>query len=385
MLISQKRMNKLLDKFTKAVEEKQYTRIPYPNWKKLKSAGDCRIKLITNAVTGEIFIALVDEKSNKTVLEFDTYDKSFGEFLLKEHLSEGEIKTMPPASNSYHSYYGDSVTEYATASNALSSITVNSFDRVYDYNTGTSLSGTYVTKSEFEEKLATKEDKKLNSNKENKMKGFNFDFGPCNNIAVKMSLYGLAVKNSSGTWVSYNPKEDTIIDVDIINFDGAKYLYKIPTAIKDIAAGDIVVHAGKPMFVTSIGVNAKSLHVVDPISGEKKEVMLTRSPFGFDFATKIVNCLGNFMDSAATPDNPFGNIWMLMLATGEDNNISNLAPLMLMNNGAANINPMMMYFLLSGNNTNDSLLPLMFLMNNNTPIVPTCACGGNCSCSDSKE
>ena len=150
-------MNKLLDKFTRAVEKQQYTRVPYISWKKLKSAGDCYIKLITDAVTGEMFIALVDEQSKKTILEFDIYDNSFGEFLLKEYFSEGEITTMPPESNSYISYYDSSKTGYGSASNS------SFYDGVYHYNTGTSLSDTFVTKNELDEKLATKEDKKLKS------------------------------------------------------------------------------------------------------------------------------------------------------------------------------------------------------------------------------
>lgn len=365
-------MNKLLDKFTKAVEEKQYTRIPYPDWKKLKSTGDCQIRLITDGVTGEMFIALVDDKSNKTVLEFTTYDKSFGDFLLKEQLNEGEIKIMPPASNNYQSYYGDAITSYGAASNK-SFIAVDSFDRIYDYNTGTLLSGTYVTKNELEEKLATKEDKKLNSNKENKMKGFNFDFGPVKTDNVKISVYGLAVKNTSGTYVSYDATNGNLMDVDILNFDGSKFLYKMPVAIKDVKVGDIVIHNRVPMFVTNIGADAKSLMVVDPVNGEKKEIMLTRSPFGFDFATKIVNIIGNF---SADANNPFGNMWMLMLASGDskNNSFADLAPLMLMSQGNLNIDPMML-LLLSGDR-NDNLLPLMFMMNKTN--THACTCGGHC-------
>lgn len=275
---------------------------------------------------------------------------------------------------------------YGEQSNRIEpSIRVSDFGQVYSDKTNESLTHTFITKRELDDALASKEDKKpLNSekNKENdKMKGFNFDFGPCTNNAVKMSLYGLAVKNSTGTWVSYDPKSETIIDVDILNFDGAKYLYKMPVAIKDIAVGDVVVHMGKPMFV--VGSSSKSLNVVDPISGEKKEVMLTRSPFGFDFATKIVNFLGNFMDSAATPDNPFGNMWMLMLAQGDNNtDVSNILPFMFMSgNSALNSNPMMMYFLLGNKGGNDNLLPLMLMMNNNTPApAHTCKCGEHCEC-----
>lgn len=401
MTLTQEKMNTLLDQFTKAVDAKKYKRIPYPDWKKLKSAGKCRAVSIVDSITGQTTIAIRRASDSKVLIEFDAADKSFGEFLLTVIMNEGEVKVMPPkdsnhsvnyylssdcatSATSVNSYYGTTSTELTYTGDSYSSgtITFNDFNKVYNGNTGTSLSGTFVTKDELDTALAKKADK-VNKTEENKMKGFNFDFGPCSNNAVKMSLYGLAVKNSTGTWVSYDPKTESIVDVDILNFDGAKYLYKIPTAIKDIKAGDVVVHAGKPMFVTSIGSNSKSLYVVDPISGEKKEVMLTRSPFGFDFATKIVNFLGNFMDSTASADSPFGNMWMLMLASGENNGLADLAPLMLMNGNSGNMNPMMMYFMLSNGNK-DNLLPLMFMMNstNTTPATHTCACGGNCGKAD---
>lgn len=406
------KLDNLLNQFQKAVDDGKYKRIPYTQWKKLKTADKCKAKIVTDENTGEQFVQVIRKGDDKLVLEFDVTDKSFGEFLANTILSGGTV--MPPKDNDtlnqvytwinnessgyYDSYLGkieynpDNTAStssnytigYGTVSNRTEPrISISDFDRVYSDKTEKSLTDTYVTKDELEIKLATKEDKKpLNNDKENaKMKGFNFDFGPCTNNAVKMSLYGLAVKNSTGTWVSYDPKSETIIDVDILNFDGAKYLYKIPTAIKDIALGDVVVHAGKPMFVVGVGANSKSLNVVDPISGEKKEVMLTRSPFGFDFATKIVNFLGNFMDSAATPDNPFGNMWMLMLAQGDNSNdISNILPFMLMNGGTANMNPMMMYFLLGNKGGNDNLLPLMFMMNNTPAPTHTCKCGGDCAC-----
>ena len=410
------KLDDLLNRFQKAVDDGKYKRIPYTQWKKLKTADKCKAKIVTDENTGEQLAQIIRKEDNKLVLEFPVKDQSFGEFLSTEILIGG-IDNMPPKdndilkqiytwdNNASSSYYdsllgkieydpGNTATSissnytngYGEQTNRLeSTIRLSDFSQVYSDKTNTSITDTFVTKAELNDALATKEDKKpLNDYKENgKMKGFNFDFGPCTNNAVKMSLYGLAVKNSTGTWVSYDPKSETIIDVDILNFDGAKYLYKIPTAIKDIALGDVVIHAGKPMFVVGIGANSKSLNVVDPISGEKKEVMLTRSPFGFDFATQIVNFLGNFMDSAATPDNPFGNMWMLMLAQGDNNNdISNILPFMLMSgNNALNANPMMMYFLLGNKGGNDSLLPLMFMMNNNTPApAHTCKCGGDCAC-----
>ena len=81
--------------------------------------------------------------------------------------------------------------------------------------------------------------------------------------------------------------------LDIFNFDGAKYLYKMPVAMKDIKAGDCVIHARKPMFVTRVAEN--SLFAVDPVDGENKEIMLAKSPFGFNFCTKVVNLFENFV------------------------------------------------------------------------------------------
>jgi hypothetical protein len=146
-----------------------------------------------------------------------------------------------------------------------------------------------------------------NKNEESNIMKFNFDFGPVNSSTVRMSMYGLAVKNKAGTWVSYDAASGNIVDVDVFNFDGAKFLYKMPVAIKDIAAGDIVIHNGAPMFVLGVPVGGKTLTVVDTINGERKDIMLATSPFGFNFATKVVNFLGNMMTNAATADSPFGN------------------------------------------------------------------------------
>jgi hypothetical protein len=220
--------------------------------------------------------------------------------------------------------------------------------------------------------------KEIMKNIENKENGnmknmINFDFGPCTgNDNIRMSIYGIAVKNANGTFVSYDATNTAIMDVDVFNFDGAKFLYKMPVAIKDVAVGDVVIHSRKPMFVTEVLVKSKSLKVIDPVNGEVKEIMLTRSPFGFDFATKIVNFLGNM--GSANADNPFGNLWMIMLMN-ENDSMDNLLPLMMMNQGGGNIDPMMM-FALMGNKGDNSLLP--FLMMSNMNKNTGCTCGSQC-------
>lgn len=207
-------------------------------------------------------------------------------------------------------------------------------------------------------------EKKDNEEKENKMKGFNFDFGKITNDSIRMSMYGMAVKNTSGVWTAYDKSTGDLMDVDVFNFDGSNFLFKMPVAIKDIAVGDVVIHARKPMFVIS-KTEAGDLVAVDPVAGEKKTIMPTRSPFGFNFATKIISLFDSLMPNAEAPsaDNPFGSLWMLMLMDGKSDMKDMLVPMMLMSqaNGSTNaFNPMML-MLMNDGDMKDIALPLMLM------------------------
>ena len=205
-------------------------------------------------------------------------------------------------------------------------------------------------------------EKKDNEEKENKMKGFNFDFGKITNDSIRMSMYGMAVKNTSGVWTAYDKSTGDLMDVDVFNFDGSNFLFKMPVAIKDIAVGDVIIHARKPMFVVS-KTEAGDLVAIDPVAGEKKTIMPTRSPFGFNFCTKIISLFDNLMGQTPTSENPFGNLWMLMLMDGKSDMKDMLVPMMLMNqaNGSTNaFNPMML-MLMNDGDMKDIALPLMLM------------------------
>lgn len=207
-------------------------------------------------------------------------------------------------------------------------------------------------------------EKKDNEEKENKMKGFNFDFGKITNDSIRMSMYGMAVKNTSGVWTAYDKSTGDLMDVDVFNFDGSNFLFKMPVAIKDIAVGDVIIHARKPMFVVS-KTEAGDLIAVDPVAGEKKTIMPIRSPFGFNFATKVISLFDNLMGNSEAPsaDNPFGSLWMLMLMDGKSDMKDMLVPMMLMSqaNGSTNaFNPMML-MLMNDGDMKDIALPLMLM------------------------
>lgn len=199
----------------------------------------------------------------------------------------------------------------------------------------------------------------------NKMKAFNFDFGPCTNDNIRMSMYGLAVKNAAGTWVSYNPESKEIIDVDIFNFDGGKFLYKMPVAIKDIAPGMVIVHNRKAMFVTETG--DSGITVVDPQAGEEKKILPTKNCFNFNFYIRVVSLFDFLMKSPEnTPsvENPFGNMWMFMLMDEKQDMSDMLIPMMFMNqsgNTFNGINPMMFMLMDGKQDMKDMIVPMMLM------------------------
>jgi hypothetical protein len=225
----------------------------------------------------------------------------------------------------------------------------------------------------------SKEQNNENINKEENKTMFNFDFGPVNDKVCRISAYGLAIKNKAGTYVSYNTKEDAIVDVDVFNFGGASnFIYKMPVALKDVKVGDVILHFNVPMFVVDIEDDGKAISAVDPVAGERKSIMPARSPFGFDFVTKVVNFVEGAFGDAASADSPFGNMWMLMALSSDKSGVNGLKdylPLMMLSQGG-NIDPMMAMVLMGDNKDTNAILPLMFAMQNMKPAAPcNCKCG----------
>lgn len=203
--------------------------------------------------------------------------------------------------------------------------------------------------------------------KGNNMKMFNFDFGPIkDNDAVRMSPYGLAVKNVNGTYQAYDKKNGEIMDVDIFNFKADNMFFKMPVGIDAIEAGDVIIFNRRPCFVFGFSEQGDVI-AIDIAMGEKKTIMPTKSPFGnFSFITKIVSLFDNMM-APPSKDNPLGNMWMFTLLDDNNKSMKDILPMMLLMNGAngmTGFNPMMLYFMSDkADGDKDWLLP-MLMMNN---------------------
>lgn len=310
-------LNKVLSEFSAKVEKKEFKKIDYQLWRKLVSAPKVAIFLHMN----QVYIKMPDIAA----IGFGTNDYSLGDFL-------------------YWKYFATKITEEKNKCYSNRDMAI------------------------LNEK---KEDNKT-------MKGFNFDFGPCNNDYVRMSIYGLAVKNNSGAWVSYNSATGQVVDVDVFNFDGGRFMYKMPVAISDVAKGDIIIHNRVPMFVTEVNDN-NTLSVVDVRAGEAKQIIPTANMFGFNFVTKIVSMF-NALGSAPTPEQPFGNMlpWLMMDEDDSDGSIDPVMMCMMMNQGNMSAminNPMFLYFMMKDNDDDQNnknyskMLPFLFMTQNlNNPM-----------------
>ncbi len=433
--------DKILDRFSQAVQDNKYQKIDYVFWRKLKTSKNKVRIVVKSDLNDKIFFDIYPDVYFTNYSFFvDGIDGSFGKYLLdnicniftndyavnkcSEKLFEYK-KTTEKNNNVSKTWDGLDYTkvfdktgwntEFSCANTisdeeaqkilgklhttpitvvpdsdcSLETGKVASINSNAIFATSTSDTTTLGSKIDaIKDKCAMidsdyindqinkvlNEQNTFNNNVDNKkgnkkMKAFNFDFGPCTTDNIRMSMYGLAVKNANGTWVSYNPESKEIIDVDIFNFDGGKFLYKMPVAIKDIAPGMVIVHNRKAMFVIEVG--DSGITVVDPQAGEEKKILPTKNCFNFNFYTRVVSLFDSFMKSpenAPSAENPFGNMLPFLMMSENSGEFDMNTMLMLsMMSGQGGMdfskNPMMMYFLMKDSKNADDLLPLMFMGN----------------------
>lgn len=416
--IAKKDVDILLENFFSKYASKdirRYKRIKYEKWKRLKDVDsweirfsddsayeDCLYSLLHNGITVRAIKGdPADENSESEVFAFQAEDGSFGSFL-QDMRMEGVLKAM--SSKFDENIFADvSISSAAALDQTITSSTINSdwsnLCAKTDYIVADITSPVNTTKTSdsinvsaitidtnhgdigctittpclsetnritswptgsitndgdiiLTGKINFHEDK---GDKKTMNTGIKFNFGTCEKDNIKLSMYGIAIKNAANEWVAYDSKTGNLMNVDIFNFDGGKYLFKMPVAIKDIKVGDTVVHNGTPMYVKGLSEGSHYPIVVDPKAGEEKVILPTKNMFGFDFATKVVSLFDMGFAAAPSKDSPFGNMWPLLLADGNTDPLV----LMMMSNGMKDMNPMMMYALMSKNKGNNDMGLLM--------------------------
>ena len=374
-----------LDNFSARVQVKDYDRIPYTNWQTLfgftKLNPSEKIVLAID-LTGKMTLTASNSQFNmnscvmlplRSYLE-DTYCELPVHAAARLTFNVNDLTAYKKMDLSNSNYA--TITAANTVLNTNYATTADWTYTNKSKTTGGTINGTYnpcnTIQSEVD-KIKVQLNQIINNKSENKeekknMNFFkNFEFGPVKNDTVRLSPYGLAVKNLDDSWVSYDGASDSIIDVDVFNFEGKNLIYKIPAAPHTVRAGDMIVHQGKGMYVlTDVCEGDTCVSVIDPRAGESKEILFTKSPFGFTFIVKLVSLL-DMSGIDANPDNPFGNLLPLAMMGDEDCDAATMMAMMMMMNNSEDCNfdmsnPMMMYALMSGDNK-DTLLPMVLMAN----------------------
>lgn len=372
----------LLDCFADRVANKEYKKTDYQVWRQVKNYNEVYIYYING---NDIAV----EDAAKDLLEnievFKNDDGSFGSYLAEHWLCEENSMDFETGSTStFYGYNYDFDSAPATKNivydvatgEAVKTVTTISGDKIntaspsinIDFNhlaVKGDIDGVCDTIEELKAKIETKLDKaEYHNDNEKEKKSMNmfkgFEFGKVDGNKVRMSMYGLAVRNQAGTWVSYDVNTGNVIDVDPFNMDGSQFMYKMPVALSQVNKGDMIIHNCKPVYVTGKDESGK-LVVVDIFDGEEKMILPTKNMFGFNFATKVVSLMD--MAGMGKPDaeNPFGNMWMLaLMGDGKDFDMKDFMMLNMMNgNAGAQMNPMMMLMLMGDKGQDNDLMMAM--------------------------
>ena len=374
---------KVLDKFQKEAYAGSWHKMLYPLWRELSNITrySSNVLKITKESSSCISVKITSCGTETTQFEttFFIGDKSFGDFL--ETNWRSPALTNPSIEDALEATKNMTTTNYTTSattgqtissggltidgSNIYSTTTVPYSNVIADnytfyYNGKTidehckDIIDEYMKEKDKEKKMDT-------SNM------FNFDFGPVSGNQFRMSPYGLAIQTSNNGWVSYNAKAGDLMKVDIINFDMSKLIYKMPVPFASVQPGDIVIHAKKPVFVRSINQDG-TISVIDYTNAEVSNILPVKSPFGFNFFTKVC-ALVDFSNMGATSDNPFGNMLPFLMMNNNKGEVDTamLLAMSMMNGDGMDFskNPMMMYLLMSGKDKGDMLPFVLMMMNGN--------------------
>ena len=218
------------------------------------------------------------------------------------------------------------------------------------------------------EKVLTEKVEEKNMNK-NMFSGImkNFQFGKVDTDKIAYSMNGMAFKNQNGDYVVYNA-DGTATNVSTLAFQMP--LFAMPTALANIAAGDVIVHNKENEYVVVKEVTKTAIVAIAPDRNEIVTIVPQKSIFGFDFYTKIVSPMA-MMAGNATNDNPFGNILPFMLMGDGEVDKDTMLMLAMCNGGAANQN-MMLPLMLMGDKGNDNtaMIAMAMMMGGQNPFAP---------------
>lgn len=190
------------------------------------------------------------------------------------------------------------------------------FRKVYSIEDG-SYNGMFVnpnskTISSFER--TNEHRKQTQTTKSTSMRKMNLNMGPVSGDSFKLTIMGGVAVAVDGGYSSYDKENGELTDVTgfTMDFDGA--FYNMPAV--EVEEGDLIQTKHGYGYVIKQKENSVKVMLLD---GEVKEIVSTKSPFGFEFYTKVVSIFD--MAGGSNGSGMFGdmNPMMLMMMSGSGN------------------------------------------------------------------
>lgn len=152
------------------------------------------------------------------------------------------------------------------------------------------------------------------TSKTNTMRKMNLNMGPVSGDSFKLTIMGGVAVAVDGGYSSYDKETGDLTDVTgfTMDFDGA--FYNMPAV--EVEEGDLIQTKHGYGYVIKTKEGSVKVMLLD---GEVKEIVSTRSPFGFEFYTKVVSIFD--MAGGSKGSGLFGdmNPMMLMMMSGNGN------------------------------------------------------------------
>ena len=202
-------LDRWLTQFSTAVQKKEYSRISYDIWRKLhkmcQNEFEVRIGIKEKDHFHIMFIPKEGGKANAIIF---TEENSFAMFLAEE-IFAADMKELR-----------SKVMAISYTTNTANGNVILNDGTTYSVSTNSYPYSNIVTDASFNINTINDEIEKINKTlndlmKENKTEMattptnmFNFDFGPVNGTGIRMSMYGYAIPNEAGKYVSYEPNMD---------------------------------------------------------------------------------------------------------------------------------------------------------------------------------
>lgn len=159
-----------------------------------------------------------------------------------------------------------------------------------------------------------------NTNTNSGMKNLNIEMGPVKGDQFKLTVMGTVAVKVDGGYSSFDPETGELTDVTGFTLDMDGMFYNMPSA--EVSVGDLLRVKGGYAYVQEVKKNKVVAMLLD---GEVKTLVSTKSPFGFNFYTKVVS----IMDMGGSNGGLFGgemNPMMLMMMSGNQSGSGSTNP-----------------------------------------------------------